>query len=56
MSECLGEITEMSAVGAQFFGIEAKMVGVTQRLFKQKLSLFEIASAPKTLYIAKATG
>ena len=46
----------MLAAGTQLLGVKAKMIGVAQRLFKNKTRLLQIARARQAFNIPERTG
>src|ERR1700722_17520322 len=56
MRKCLRKISKMPAVQSKFLRVQSNMVGVSQKLFKQQLRLFELTGARQALDIPKRAG
>jgi len=53
MRERLGEVAEVLPARTNLFRVKPKMVGVSQKLLKQQLSLFQLSSAREAFDIPK---
>jgi hypothetical protein len=53
MRKRLGKIPKMTAIGTKFLRVEAEMVGVPQKLFKEQLRFFQIARSSETFDVPK---
>ena len=53
MSECLGKIPKVAPVWAKLFGVESKMVSISQEFLKQQLRLLDFASSCQAFDVPK---
>ncbi len=56
MGERLREISKMSPVGTQLFGIQPEMVRVTQQFFKQQLRFFQLTRPSQAFDVPERAG